>query len=71
MYVLVWYKATSSHIKYSLSSEEAANWYGEKNSVNDVFIKNIELDNGEMMYEGSFEETVELECTKYPINTQI
>ena len=64
-------KNSSSKIQFSLSQNEAANWYCEKHAQSDVFIKNIELENGEIMYQGSFEEPIQLESTKYPIYKQI
>ena len=62
---------TSARTKFSLDHYEASTWWGEKETKSDVFIKNIQLDNGEILYEGTFTEPVEMEATKYPLYKQI
>ena len=64
-------KNSSSKIQFTMSPNEAANWYNEKHKNEDVFIHNIHLENDEIIYQGSFEEPIELESNKYPIYKQI
>lgn len=54
---------TSARTKFSLDHYEASTWWGEKETKSDVFIRNIQLDSGEILYEGTFTESVEMEAT--------
>lgn len=66
-------KQTESRLKYSLCEHEAANWYAENKTKDDidVFITQTKLDDGKILYEGCFEKRVELESSKYLIYKQI
>ena len=64
-------KQSSARTKFSLCPYEASNWWGEKSSQSDVFIRTIPLENGRKLYEGIFTTEVQMESTKYPIYKQI
>lgn len=64
-------KSSASKTKFTLSNEEASLWWGDKDPRCEVFIKTITLDNKEKLYEGIFNEPVEVEGLKYPIYKQI
>ena len=64
-------KHSSSHKKFVFEPQEAATWWGDKDAKSNVFIRTIELNNGEKVYEGTFSETIQSESTKYPLYKQI
>ena len=66
-------KQTNSEckIEFTLSNNEAGNWLGERHKNEDIFIKNIELDNDNILYQGTFTQKIETESNKYPIYKMI
>ena len=64
-------KRNSTKIRFSLCKHEAAGWWGDKDPKCNVFIKNIELNNGEILYEGIFSEDVDVEAINYCLYKQI
>jgi DNA replication protein DnaC len=64
-------KRTTSATKFSLCKYEAAKWWGDKDPKCEVFIKNIKLDNEEILYNGIFTEPVDVEGIKYCLYKQV
>ena len=64
-------KITDCRMKFTLSNNEAGNWLGERYKDEDIFIKNINLDNDNILYQGTFSRQVETESNKYPIYKMI
>ena len=65
-------KHTSSRVKFTLCKHEASQWWADdKEAKSDVFIRNIQLDDENMLYQGIFTEPVEIEGLKYPLYKQI
>ena len=62
---------TECRIKFTLSNNEAGNWLGERYKDEDIFIKNINLDDENILYQGTFSRQVETESNKYPIYKMI
>lgn len=64
-------KHSSCHTKFTLCPYEASQWWGEKHSQSEVFIRTCPLDEDVKLYEGIFSEPVQVEATKYPLYKQI
>lgn len=64
-------KQVASYSKFSLCPNESSNWFTEKHSDYDVFIRNHKLDNGHILYEGIFSQSILQESTKYPMYAMI
>ena len=64
-------KSTASRTKFTTCPMEASTWWGESDPRCDVFIRSIQLDENDKLYEGIFNETVQVESTKYPLYKQI
>ena len=64
-------KRSSSKTLFSLSNHVAAEWWGDKDPKCEVFIKNITLNNGRVIYKGIFSEQVDVEGMKYCLYKQI
>ena len=64
-------KHTIASTKFTTSPFEAAEWWGEKFQDKTVFLRTHELDEETKIYEGIFNQDIELETTKYPIYKQI
>ena len=64
-------KHTIATTKFTTSPFEAAEWWGEKFQDQKVFLRTHELDEESKIYEGIFNQDIQLESTKYPIYKQI
>ena len=64
-------KSTASRTKFTTCPMEASTWWGESDPKCDVFIRSIELDEENKLYEGIFNETVQVKSTKYTLYKQI
>jgi DNA replication protein DnaC len=64
-------KRSSSLTKFTLCPHEASQWWGDKDIKSEVFIKNVKLDNNEILYNGIFTEQVDVEGMKYCLYKQV
>ena len=64
-------KRSSSLTKFTLCPYEASQWWGDKNLKCEVFIKNVKLDDNEVLYNGIFSEQVDVEGMKYCLYKQV
>ena len=64
-------KSFASHTKFSLSADDASQWWGDKHNQSEVFIRTYPLDNDVKLYGGIFSEQIQTEATKYPLYKQI